>query len=212
MSELNKLFGQRLKQAMLDKGFKSMPETDTGVEVRPFARALNMSHPLIRRYLLGQAMPRPDALEIICKYLNVSVLWLRDGIEEPSQVIHVPLLSWEEALHWKSGRAYPHKINLSLSMAYSSSIFALKITDTRYKPGFTAGTLLFFDTAKKPSSSAYVLVAEKGNPKATFKHLLIDQKDFYLRPPSFELPPKLMPKGTKILGVLIGVDYSKAKM
>ncbi|WP_392565830.1 S24 family peptidase [Utexia brackfieldae] len=66
------MFPQRLKAVMSEKR----------VTIKALSDYTKLSYEMIRRYTLGQAIPRSDNLENIAKFLGVSQSWLQYGIDE----------------------------------------------------------------------------------------------------------------------------------
>lgn len=207
----NNHFGQRLAQALADKGYKSTRNTATGLEIMPIARAINVSPSMVLRYISGQATPRLDILEAMSKWLDVSLTWLRDGVEY-AQIIEIPLFSWEQAHQWKPGLKSPHRYSASLPpQLINKALFALEIMNDASRPAFPPGTIIILDPEKTPKHGELVIAAEKDQKEAIFRVFLIDQNDRYLKSFNAEFPPKLIDKSTIIKGVFIAADHSKAK-
>jgi len=206
----NAHFGQRLAKALLDKGYKSHRNSATGVEVTPLARAVDVTPSMIIRYLSGQSKPREDTLEAMAKWLGVTVSWLRDGIEI-SQLIEIPLLSWEEARDWKPETKSSNIHIMNLFIAISPSTFALEIKNDSSRPAFPPGTYIIIDPEEKIVHRSLVIAVEKGSKEVIFRQFLVENNDSYLKPLNAEFPAKLIDKSTKIKGVFVAADYTKAK-
>ena len=74
-----KAFSQRLRAAMESKGMTSAGSR-SGIDVAALAKAAGTSYEMARRYAEGAAVPRPDTLAAIARWLGTSpdaLLWGR---------------------------------------------------------------------------------------------------------------------------------------
>jgi transcriptional regulator with XRE-family HTH domain len=71
-------FSDRLKEAATAKGFTSS-SSRSGVDVGRMAEAIGSSYEMARRYAEGMAMPKPDMLQKIARWLEVPAAWLSFG-------------------------------------------------------------------------------------------------------------------------------------
>ena len=83
------LFAQRLRTLMAAQGHTSR-SSRSGVNVNALAKAAGTSYEMARRYAEGAAIPRPDKLEAIAKWLGVDPGSLAWG--SASQIINMGLL------------------------------------------------------------------------------------------------------------------------
>lgn len=78
-------FGQRLRELMLQRGLASHGAR-SGVDVATLAQAAGATYEMARRYAEGAAIPRPEKLEAIARWLGVSPSSLAFGDAAPSAV------------------------------------------------------------------------------------------------------------------------------
>lgn len=71
-------FGERLRTLMVERGLVS-PGAKSGVDVTRLAEAADSTYEMARRYAEGQAIPRPDKLSAIARWLGVSSSQLAYG-------------------------------------------------------------------------------------------------------------------------------------
>lgn len=71
-------FASRLRQAALLRGFIS-DRSRSGVDVVALAAAVESSYEMARRYAEGIAMPKPEVVLLISRWLRVSSSWLMYG-------------------------------------------------------------------------------------------------------------------------------------
>lgn len=70
-------FGERLRKAMKRRGFVSRAAR-SGVDVAALAGAAGITYEMARRYAEGMAVPRPEKVDAIARWLGVppaSLLW-----------------------------------------------------------------------------------------------------------------------------------------
>jgi len=78
-------FAARLRTAMLARGYRS-DGARSGVDVRALADAVGTSYEMARRYAEGLAVPRPEKLDAIARWLGTSAAALAWGAEQPAAV------------------------------------------------------------------------------------------------------------------------------
>ncbi len=71
-------FASRLRQAALARGYVS-DRSRSGVDVVALAAAIDVSYEMARRYAEGIAMPRPEAVLSLARWLRVEPTWLMYG-------------------------------------------------------------------------------------------------------------------------------------
>lgn len=77
-------FARRLREAMLDEGYRAQKGAEHGVDVGPLMPVANVTRSAARKYIMGEALPSAQRIRDIADWLNVRVQWLRDG-EEPKR-------------------------------------------------------------------------------------------------------------------------------
>lgn len=73
-----KAFSGRLRAAAQKRGLTS-GRSRSGVDVVGLAEAAGCSYEMARRYSEGLAMPKPDGIRVIARWLNVEPAWLMYG-------------------------------------------------------------------------------------------------------------------------------------
>jgi transcriptional regulator with XRE-family HTH domain len=92
-------FADRLRELMNALGYTSR-SSRSGVDVRALARASGTTYEMARRYAEGVAIPRPDKLEAIAKWLGVepgALAWGNEQTSINSQVLEECLKAISEA-------------------------------------------------------------------------------------------------------------------
>jgi transcriptional regulator with XRE-family HTH domain len=73
-----KAFGTRFRQAMLRKGYGQLGATELAeVLATEFPDGLSIQS--VHKWVAGTAVPRPDRLAVLARWLDVSEHWLRFG-------------------------------------------------------------------------------------------------------------------------------------
>jgi len=162
------------------------------------------------------------ALARIAEVLHVEALWLSEGRGEkrrskdttqpdPANVApaverqnRVPLVSWVQAGDWRHaadllqpGEGYEW---IETSLTIRDHTFALRVQGDSMEPEFTHGMIVLVEPDMDPHPGDYV-IARNGSDEATFKQLIKDGTDYYLKPVNPRYPIK--PLGTaRIIGVV----------
>ena len=76
--DLIKQFAERLRDAMIAKGYHSSRST-SGVDIHKLVEMTGNSPQICRKYLAGQVIPEPAKLAELASKLNVSPGWLLFG-------------------------------------------------------------------------------------------------------------------------------------
>lgn len=81
MDHINNCLAERLKEALMKRGFGSRTST-IGVQAGPLAKHLGVSVQTIRKYLTSYAYPDLNKIASISEFLKVSPGWLAFGHNE----------------------------------------------------------------------------------------------------------------------------------
>ncbi len=88
-----KLFSERLRESMLKAGYEARPVVlERGFNQRYWGRSISFQ--AVRRWLLGNAIPTQDRLQVLAEWLNVDPHWLRFG-EKLSGTMQQQRKSWD---------------------------------------------------------------------------------------------------------------------
>lgn len=139
--------------------------------------------------------------------LGVRARWLEDGngpMQISRSVDKVPLLDWTQVIDYlkkpESIRTEDIKEWVTPGTTAGSSTFALRVQGDTMRPLFPPGMILIVDPDTHPNPDNYVIASDADT--ITFKQLIQDGPDFYLRPESDRYPVK--PLGdAEILGVVM---------
>ena len=121
----------------------------------------------------------------------------------PERTGRVPLISWVQAGEWahaadllQPGEAYEW---IDTSVAVQAHTFALRVEGDSMEPEFAPGTILVVEPELDAYPGDYVIA--KNGDEATFKQLVRDGADLYLKPLNPRYPIK--PLGSaRVVGVV----------
>jgi len=139
--------------------------------------------------------------------------WLDESQSNVSQTIiatrRVPLISlvaagtWSEAMdNFQVGDAQEW---IETTASVTSGAYALRVEGDSMEPKFPHGAILIVDPNEVARNGSYVIVRQNGSD-ATFKQLVIDGGESYLRPLNDRYPIMAMRKDAVICGVVKRVE------
>ncbi|MCW5589717.1 MAG: helix-turn-helix domain-containing protein [Legionellales bacterium] len=186
------------------------------------SRQTGIGQPVIHRMVSGETSnPKIETLRPVALYFNLSINQLigdeplPKGLVEGSYAqtvrawVQVPLLNWEQAAQWPKVADEEITQHVPTDLSVSDNAFALVVKDSTMLPRFPEGTLIVIDPAYKPKDRDYAVVHIEGHKQATFKQILIDGEDTYLKPLNSDFSVTLLDKKYRDLGVMVQarIDY-----
>ncbi len=160
------------------------------------ARQTSTNQPVIHRLATGKTgNPKVSTLQPIAKHFGISVSQLigetpldlpnfnqQENSNVISQIPFYSMLSLSNAIKkTNSNHAYTDQ-------PISSKGFATRITDTTMQPQFPPNTLLIIEPDRTPKNGDYIIAYNEMDKIATFKQLLIDSKQQFLKPLNADFP------------------------
>lgn len=130
----------------------------------------------------------------------------------------VPILSWDEVAGARS-------LDIEVRLAMDATIYVTKTSNTRLfalrvqgdamvapegQVSFPDGSLIIVDPDLRAMTGDFVIVQLPNASEATFKQLVHDGGDAYLKPLNPRYPLKNLPAEGEILGVVIGIQIDIA--
>lgn len=196
----NTKIGQTLNRLMAEKK----------IRVAELARRINLPQPTVHRIATGACEhPHLSSLGPIAAFFSISVDQLKghEFIPWLDRASKVPLLTWEEVLHWPAKKSEIQNSELILTDAVVGKAgYALKIKDASMDPVFPKKTLLIADPERVVKDRSYVIAKLANYSEAIFRQLLIDAGDYYLKPLSPDFDRYKMTRlgsNDKILSIVI---------
>lgn len=166
-----------------------------GIRTTELARRIGLKQPTVHRIVEGVSpWPHQSSLVPLAEFFAISIEQLRG--EEPlpwslydtwgshgHDLAPVPVLSWEEAVHWPEASASSKSRTESILMPrpVHENVFALVMEDSSMTPQFPKGTILVIDPNRSYKDRSYVLLKMKDHHRAVFRQLLLDARQYYLK-------------------------------
>ncbi len=194
-----------------------MARERAGLTQAELARRVGISQPAIQKS--EQSVTSTSAsrhVATMAHHLGVSARWLGsgEGAIEPSNVSPgpdlrppVPLVSWVQAGDWTEYTdPYPPGMAeewISPSTKVSACSFALKVRGDSMEPKFTEGDTLIVDPEVEARNGDFVIVRLDDAQEATFKQLIIDGPQKFLKPLNARYPVVPINGNATIVGVVV---------
>lgn len=120
----------------------------------------------------------------------------------------VPLISWVQAGEYAEiidHLAPGEGERIETTVPIKAHTYALRVSGDSMEPEFPEGCIIIVEPEMEPRHGDYVIV-RNGSNEATFKQLIQDGADCYLKPINPRYPVKQMPKGAVFCGVVRGME------
>lgn len=193
-----------------------------GLNQSELARRLSISPQAVQNWEAGKSSPRGERIKETANILGITVEYLLFGEDKESAMTvtrstattdknvegvkeykgSVPLISWVQAGHWSEvidnlapGEAeewLPRMTNLG-PRAYALRVRGFSMENPNGKPTYSDGDIIYVDPDWGYNHLDRVVVRLNGDMEATFKQLLIEGEQMFLRALNPDWPgPKLM--------------------
>lgn len=200
-------------QALLDAGF-------TRTEI---AKAAKKSQSAVTQWLSGDTKElKSDSAAGIQAFTGFNAVWLATGqgarmAEEATNVAAGPnmggsvlILSSVQAGNFKEFvNNYSHTENeaerIPTAVPVKQFTFALRVEGDSMEPDFKEGMIIIVEPELDPLPNDFVII-KNGNEEATFKQLVKDGPDWYLKPLNDRYPMKPFTPDMRIVGVVRAVE------
>jgi SOS-response transcriptional repressor LexA len=197
-----------------------------GGSVTELAKIAGVKPPSVSDWLNGKtkSLKGAPAARIVKKF-NLNPTWVTEGIgaREASSTLpvpvasamdnnvhagpdfrgKVPLISWVRAGNWAEAidNLAPGDAEewIDTTVTVRQHTFALRVVGDSMEPDFPEGILLVVEPDLDPQPGDYVIA--KNGEEATFKKLVKDGADWYLKPLNPRYPIKPL-EGARIIGVV----------
>ncbi|MGG2139939.1 LexA family protein [Symbiopectobacterium sp. RP] len=208
-------FSQRLAQACKEAG---LDDRGRGAAIAKF---LGVSSKAVSKWLNGEAVPRQDKMHDLARFLRVDIIWLQHGDADQHRVINYigkrepsnkyPLISWISVGSCYETRE-PHILDDNDEWYESDAqvighAFWLKVNgDSMTAPtglSIPDGTMILVDTGREARNGNLVVATLAGSNEATFKKLIFDAGESYLKSLNPAYPLLKLTPSNKIIGVAI---------
>ena len=179
-----------------------------------FADALGVTRSAVQQWEReGGTAPNRQKQPKVAKLLGLSVAQLMSGEPNvtPGPDIRgaVPLLSEVQSGNYKLHVDNFHPGDggselVTTSVPVNRYTFALRVTGDSMEPEFREGMVIIVEPEMEPQPGDYV-IAKNGDDETTFKQLVKDAGEWYLKPLNSRWPIKLLGTST-IIGVVRAVE------
>lgn len=188
--------GNRIESAMY-KAKMNQTELASAMKVTPQA---------VQQWIAGTTTPKGKRLSLLATVLGVSVEFLVTGAQTltqaemfvnvapgPNVYGKVPLISWVQAGHASEVVDLLHPGDgfewIDTTCQIKRHTYALRVRGDSMSPDFPDGSVIIVEPEFDPLPGDYV-IAKNGDDEATFKQLIKDGADYYLKPLNERYPIK----------------------
>lgn len=173
------------------------------------AEKVGVSTPNISRYESGKQNPEFDKMKAIADALNVKMsdlILIAEGVNVKTgpDLYRVPLISWVQAGNLKEIFINNDIDNVEwIETTYRARkyTYALRVVGDSMEPKFPEGSIIIVEPEEPAINKSFVIARQDGN-KATFKQLIDDGMDRYLKPINERYPIIPLSVDYEICGVV----------
>lgn len=170
------------------------------------ASAMKVTPQAVQQWIAGTTTPKGKRLSLLATVLGVSVEFLVTGAQTltqaemfvnvapgPNVYGKVPLISWVQAGHASEVVDLLHPGDgfewIDTTCQIKRHTYALRVRGDSMSPDFPDGSVIIVEPEFDPLPGDYV-IAKNGDDEATFKQLIKDGADYYLKPLNERYPIK----------------------
>lgn len=190
---------------------------ELGLTQKNVAESINMSQQSLQRIESGQIL-NPRRIVDLAKVLECEPDWLLFGKNDPNKEksnvepgpeIHgfYPLIDWVQAGNWSEiNEIHPAEAEyFPCPIKCSDSTFLLKVRGQSMNPVFNDNDLIFIDPEVEAINGKYVVARLDDENEATFKQLIVEGGQKFLKAINPQWPTPIMPinGNCTIVGVVI---------
>jgi SOS-response transcriptional repressor LexA len=195
--------GQRIKACMESRN----------LDQSTVARALGIEPQSVQQWIQGQTNPRGYRIKALAALLEVEP-WELLGTSttesstptkssRSSTIDRIPRVSWVSAGHFREIAPSEHVEEWDTpSEPMTSNSFSLRVEGDSMEPEFPNGCVIFVDPQTQPLNGDYVVVTLDDTHHATFKQLVLDGAQRYLKPLNPRYPIIPITSEARVCGVV----------
>ena len=188
-----------------------------GLDQSAVARALNIEPQSVQQWLCGQTSPRGYRIRALAALFNVEPWELMGSADDPTPAVNnarkmprgpaiqaVPRISWVSAGHFKEVEITPANQAEwdTPSEPMSPRAFSLRVEGDSMEPEFPQGCIIFVEPEAHAVHGDFVIVCLDATNQATFKQLVQDGAQRYLKPLNPRYPIISIEQDARICGVV----------
>ncbi|MGP7732961.1 LexA family protein [Oceanimonas smirnovii] len=186
--------GERIKSRRLELGLTQ----------DQLAEAASVTYQAVQQWEADKSNPKGKRLDALSSALQCSKVWIEFGDEqhEPANVTEgpeikgkFPLISWVAAGTWHEiTEVHPSEASLfPCPVNCSERTFVLRVQGISMEPLFRDGDLIFIDPEAEWRHGSYVVARLDDQNEATFKQLIVEGGQKYLKPVNPNWPEQIIP-------------------
>jgi len=179
-------------------------------------KATGVSKGTVSQWINGVAKPSGKNILLVAKALQCDPNWLQTGRVDsqsfnstPIKTIHgqQPIISWSQAINWSDDQqaGLSDKDWFPCPVDCSDQTFVLRVRGISMAPRFAEGDLIFVDPAINPVNGKYVIVRLGDEKEASFKMIIIEGAQKYLKADNPDWPAPILPidSNCQIIGTIV---------
>ena len=195
------------------KRLQHLLDSKFGGSQAEFARKAGINPSQVAQWISGYRNLGEKVARKIELTLDLPINWL-DKIDLPegdnfeinvNTKGSVPIISWVQAGHWQEAidNLSPGEgERFQTTVTPNTHTFALRVKGDSMEPVFPDGCVIVVEPEKCPNHSDYVVVRQNGD-EATFKQLIFDGAEKFLKPVNPRYPIMQLKEDAVICGVVV---------
>lgn len=171
----------------------------------------------LSNYETGRRFPSLDMVKKLAKVLKVTPSYLLDlddftqesnvELVNTKQKGRIPIMTWQQAGAIDINAPLPEATESAETIVdIFSHTFGLRVRDDSMFPIFPLGCIIIIEPSKEHTSGDYVVACNGAGQEATFKQIISDGTDWYLKPLNDRYPIKILLPQARIIGVVISMQ------
>lgn len=180
-------YASALKNPSLSEILQQLIE-EKGLTITELARRIHIPQPTIQRIASGTyKRPHAKTLKPIAEFFKITIDQLL-GLEpiqwlvSKSIIRQIPILSPSQASSWPKAEDISYAPTVVIDIEASADAYAMEMPDASMEPLIPKKSILIIDPAKEPHYRSYVAVKLQGAQEIIIRQLLIDGKNYYIKP------------------------------
>ena len=189
--------------------------TELGLTQSELAESAGISQVTVHKLISGKINKTARIIDL-ASALKCDPTWLLNGTgayqplnEEPIKTIYgqQPIISWSQAINWSDDQqaGLSDKDWFPCPVDCSDQTFVLRVRGISMAPRFAEGDLIFVDPAINPVNGKYVIVRLGDEKEASFKMIIIEGAQKYLKADNPDWPAPILPidSNCQIIGTIV---------
>ncbi len=184
---------------------------EQGISQRELGDRLAWGNTRLSMYERDERTPKIRQLDELSRALGCTVTELINGeksnVEEVtfSTAFRLPVIAWEEIAQYPSHSEItnPQTEWVEIAKKLSDKAYALRVRGDAMEPTFPDGSIIVVEPERSPAHGSYVVAIPQPGSEATFKQLIKDGGQWYLKPVNARYPLVSLPSIDGVIGVVV---------